>query len=63
ILASWYKAVVHSEPKRTGNLLLFGDFIVVAMNPWFDSESGHHYLENPAYGWVFALWLRPISGR
>ncbi len=28
-----------------------------------DSESGHHYLENPAYGWVFALWLRPISGR
>ncbi|MCM7426884.1 hypothetical protein, partial [Enterobacter chengduensis] len=23
--------------------------------PWFDSESGHHYLKNPAYGWVFAF--------
>ncbi len=20
-----------------------------------DSESGHHYLKNPAYGWVFAF--------
>ncbi|WP_230200461.1 hypothetical protein, partial [Enterobacter hormaechei] len=51
--------VVHSESKRKGNLLLFGDFIVVAMNPWFDSESGHHYLKNPAYGWVFAF-LYPL---
>lgn len=32
-------------------------------NTNYDSESGHHYLENPAYGWVFALWLRPISVR
>ncbi len=35
--------VVHSESKRKGNLLLFGDFVVVETNPWFDSESGHHY--------------------
>ncbi|MGV4042693.1 hypothetical protein ACV8T3_20710, partial [Citrobacter portucalensis] len=41
--------------KRKGNLLLFGHFIVVAMNPWFDSESGHHYLEEPAYGGFFAF--------
>ncbi|WP_196301334.1 hypothetical protein [Enterobacter asburiae] len=47
--------MVHSESKRKGNLLLFGDFVAVAMNPWFDSESGHHYLKNPAYGWVFAF--------
>ena len=26
----------------------------------FDSESGHHYLKNPAYGWVFAF-LRMIN--
>lgn len=25
-----------------------------------DPESGHHYSENPAYGWVFAF-LRPDS--
>ncbi|WP_343483009.1 hypothetical protein, partial [Enterobacter cloacae] len=52
-----YETVVHSESKRKGNLLLFGDFIVVETNPWFDSESGHHYLKNPAYGWVFAFLL------
>ncbi|MDX6977600.1 hypothetical protein SJ260_14685, partial [Citrobacter portucalensis] len=23
--------------------------------PWFDSESGHHYLEEPAYGGFFAF--------
>lgn len=23
------------------------------------SESGHHYLKNPAYGWVFAF-LSPL---
>ena len=47
--------VVHSESKRKGNLLLFGDFVVVETNPWFDSESGHHYLEEPAYGGFFAF--------
>jgi hypothetical protein len=47
--------VVHSESKRKGNLLLFGDFVVVAMNPWFDSESGHHYLKKPALGLVFCF--------
>ncbi|MCM8062130.1 hypothetical protein, partial [Enterobacter asburiae] len=52
---NWYKIVVHSESKRKGNLLLFGDFVAVETNPWFDSESGHHYLKNPAYGWVFAF--------
>ncbi|MDE4753650.1 hypothetical protein PXW73_16925, partial [Klebsiella pneumoniae] len=41
--------------KRKGNLLLFGHFIVVAMNPWFDSESGHHYLKNPPKRRVFAF--------
>ena len=24
-------------------------------NTNYDSESGHHYLKNPAYGWVFAF--------
>ena len=52
--------MVHSESKRIGKLLLFGDFVVIETNPWFDSESGHHYLKNPAYGWVFAF-LRLIN--
>ena len=26
-------------------------------------SPGTTYSENPAYGWVFALWLRPISVR
>jgi hypothetical protein len=25
------------------------------VNRGYDSESGHHYLKNPAYGWVFAF--------
>ena len=25
------------------------------VNTNYDSESGHHYLKNPAYGWVFAF--------
>ncbi|HFN3784426.1 TPA: hypothetical protein ACHFQM_003775, partial [Enterobacter hormaechei] len=25
------------------------------INQNIDSESGHHYLKNPAYGWVFAF--------
>ncbi|WP_233631965.1 hypothetical protein, partial [Citrobacter freundii] len=54
-LDAWYKTVVHSESKRKGNLLLFGDFVVVETNPWFDSESGHHYSEEPAYGGFFAF--------
>ncbi len=39
--------VVHSESKRKGNLLLFGDFVVVETNPWFDSESGTTIQKNP----------------
>ena len=47
--------MVHSESKRIGKLLLFGDFVVIETNPWFDSESGHHYLENPPSWRVFAF--------
>lgn len=31
--------MVQSESKRKGNLLLFGDFVDIETNPWFDSES------------------------
>jgi hypothetical protein len=53
--------VVHSESKRKGNLLLFSDFVVVETNPWFDSESGHHYLKTPHKGGFFALQANNIG--
>ena len=49
--------MVHSESKRKGNLLLFGDFVAVETNPWFDSESGPPYLKNPPKRRVFAFGL------
>ncbi|MGR7491849.1 hypothetical protein ACU600_13725 [Klebsiella aerogenes] len=30
-------------------------------NTNYDSESGHHYSENPAYGWVFAFLRAGLS--
>ncbi|KFD03567.1 hypothetical protein GRAQ_02683 [Rahnella aquatilis CIP 78.65 = ATCC 33071] len=37
---------VNSESKHEGNSLLFGNFIDVEANPWFDSESGTIFKEN-----------------
>lgn len=34
-------------------------YLFHVVNTYYDSESGHHYLKNPAYGWVFAF-LYPL---
>ena len=47
--------VVHSESKRKGNLLLFGDFVAIETNPWFDSESGTTIQRTRPKG-GFLLW-------
>ena len=31
------------------------------LNRGYDSESGHHYLEEPAYGLVFCFWETGLS--
>ena len=57
----WYKIVVHSESKRKGNLLLFGDFVVIETNPWFDSESGHHLFKETSLRAGFLLSEVPVD--